>query len=122
LLDSQGDRWSFNQTVGPGIYDGIKAGYPSGGDADYLSVMTTAQSYLNAALDYYDDYASNDPVPTTVTVSALTKSTSGGPWPSPVYEQDLLIFGAVPEPQTYALAAGLGLFGFGLYRRMGRKS
>lgn len=120
LLDSQATRWSFNQTPS-GTYDGIWAGtYPTSGDADYYALMTTAQGYLDAALDEYDNYGTDDPVPTTVTLSALTSPTTGSSFPN-IYSQDLLLFGPVPEPQTYALAAGLGLVGFGLYRRMNRK-
>lgn len=120
VLDDPANRWNFNQTPSGG-YDGIWTGtYPDSGDADYYTLMTTAQGYLDAALDEYENYGTDDPVPATVTLSALTSPTTGSAFPN-IYSQDLLIFGPVPEPQTYALAAGLGLVGFGLYRRMNRQ-
>mgnify|MGYP003382569674 CR=1 FL=1 len=108
--------WDFNQTVGgsgTGLADGIIQDYP--GSGDYLTLMTTAQSYLDAAIAEASNPGANH-----ILITAVTTVTTGA---SPdYYEQDLLLFGPIPEPQTYAIVAGLGLVGFGLYRRMGRKA
>ena len=105
--------WDLDTTASS-EYMGIYANYP-GVEPAYLS---TAQSYLDSALDEYNDDIASPDADVITSLAAVHGTTQFGPL---FYEQDLILY-TVPEPGTYGLIAGLGLVGFGLYRRLGRQA